>query len=145
MLLPKTRLDRLVQVRERTEDRALSNLAQAREILGRAQQSLFRAAAAAKADHRGKGHAAHWDVEEAAHVRALQSLRNVRGEVSQAAAGEAMARKGYVEARKQAESARRVAERKRAEMVRELAKADARRLDEIGTLAFNRGGSTSGA
>jgi len=145
MMFPKTRLDRLVQLRERSEDRALSNLAKAREVLGRAQQVLSRAAAAAQADHRGKGHAAQWDVEEAAHVRALQSLRHARGEVSQAAAGEAMARQGYVEAHTQAESTRRVAERKRAEIVRERAKADTRRLDEIGTVAFNRDRKTSGA
>ena len=145
MMLPKTRLDKLVQVRERTEDSALSNLAKAREILGRAQETLGRAVALAQADHRGASHAAHWDVEEAAHVRALQALRSARGEVTQAAAGEAMARVGYVEARKAAESARRVADRKRAEVLRGLAKADARRLDELGTIAFNRDRKPSGA
>lgn len=144
MMLPKTRLDRLVQVRERTEDRALTNLAKAREILGRAQQNLTRATAAARADHRAMAHAAHWDVEEVAHVRALQLLRSARGEVTQAAAGEAMAREGYAEARKQAECARRAAERKRAEIVRALAKLDAKHLDELGALAFQRGQHPSG-
>ncbi|HVP68870.1 MAG TPA: hypothetical protein VMT17_16585 [Anaeromyxobacteraceae bacterium] len=144
-MILKTRLDKLVQVRERSEDRALSNLAKAREVLGRAQESLSRAAALASADHRATSHAAHWEVEEAAHVRALQVLRAARTDVTQAAAGEALARAGYVEARKAAESARRVADRKRAEMLRGLAKADARRLDEIGTLAFNRDRKPSGA
>jgi len=145
MMQPKTRLDRLVQVRERTEDGALANLAKAREMLGRAQRRLGGAVAAAQADHRGSSDAAHWVVEEAAHVRALQDVRAARGDVSQAAAGEATARQGYVEARRDAESARRVAERKRAEIVRALAKAEAKRLDEVGTMAFNRGRSPSGA
>jgi len=144
-MFPKTRLDRLVQLRERSEDKALANLAKAREVLGRAQQALSRASVAAKADHRGKGHAAQWDVEEAAHVRALQSLRAARGAATQAAAGEDVARQGYVEARSKAESTRRVAERKRAEILRERAKTDTKRLDEIGTLAFNRDRKPSGA
>jgi len=144
-MVPKTRLDRLVQLRERSEDRALSNLARAREILGRAQQSLSRAVAAASADNRAEADAAQWAVEEAAHARALQTVHRERGQVTQAAAGEAVAREGYVSARQQAESARRVAERKRADILRGLAKADARRLDEIGTMAFNRGRAPSGS
>jgi len=144
-MLPKTRLDRLVQIRERSEDRALSNLAKAREMLGRAQQGLSRAVAAAAADHRTQSDAARWAVEEAAHIRARQGVNVARGEVSQAAAGEAMARQGYLAARQQAESARRVVDRKRAEIRRGLAKADAKQLDELGTTAFHRGRAPSGS
>jgi len=138
MLLPKTRLDRLVQIRERTEDGALSNLARARQALGRAQERLAGAVAQAHADHRDPGDSAFWVVEEAAHGRALQVARAARQDLSRAAAGEAAARQGYAEARRQAESARRIADRKRAEIVKGLAKVEARRLDELGTLAFNR-------
>jgi flagellar export protein FliJ len=138
-MLPRTRLDRLVQLRERSEDGALANLARARQVLGRAQERLAGAVAAARADHRRAAEAALWAVEEAAHGRALQTVRAARLDVSQAAAGEAQARHGYAEARKQAESARRVAERKRAEILRERERAEARRLDEVGTLAFHRG------
>jgi flagellar export protein FliJ len=138
MLLPKTRLDRLVQLRERTEDGALSNLARARQALGRAQEQLAGAVAGARADHRDAADSAFWVVEEAAHGRALQAVRTARQDVSRAAAGEAAARHGYAEARREAESARRVADRKRTEILKGMARVESRRLDELGTLAFNR-------
>jgi flagellar export protein FliJ len=138
MLLPKTRLDRLVQLRERTEDGALSNLARARQALGRAQERLDGAVAAARSDHRAPADSAFWAVEEAANGRALQVARAARQDVSRAAAGEAAARQGYAEARREAESARRVAERKRLEILKAQAKVEARRLDELGSLAFVR-------
>lgn len=144
MLLPKTRLDRLVQLRERTEDGALSNLARARQALGRAQDRLAGAVAAARSDHRTAADSAFWAIEEAANGRALQVVRAARHDVSRAAAGEAAARQGYAEARRSAESARRVADRKRAEVLKGQAKAETRRLDELGNLAFHRA-RTSGA
>jgi len=138
MLLPKTRLDRLVQLRERTEDGALSNLARARQALGRAQERLAGAVAAARSDARSAADSAFWAVEEAANGRALQVVRAARQDVSRAAAGEASARQGYAEARTKAESVRRVADRKRLEIVKGQAKVEARRLDEMGAVAFAR-------
>jgi flagellar export protein FliJ len=138
MLLPRTRLDRLVQLRERTEDGALSNLARARQALGRAQERLAGAVAAARADTRSAADSAFWAVEEAANGRALQVVRAARQDVSRAAAGEAAARQGYTEARTKAESVRRVADRKRLEIVKGQARVEARRLDELGAVAFHR-------
>ena len=89
MMLPRTRLDRLVQLRERTEEGALSSLARARQVLGKAQDRLAGAISAARADHRRGADSAFWAVEEAAHGRALQDVGAARQEVSRAAAGAA--------------------------------------------------------
>jgi flagellar export protein FliJ len=137
-MLLKTRLDRLVQLRERTEDGALSNLARARQALGRAQDRLAGAVAAARSDARAAADSAFWAVEEAANGRALQLVRVAHQDVSRAAAGEAAARQGYAEARTSAESARRVADRKRAEILKGQARVEARRLDELGATGFHR-------
>ena len=138
MALPKTRLDKLVQIRERREDTALDNLARAQMALSRAQQRLSGAIQSARADHRKGGQAALWAVEELAHVRALQGVRAAQGLVLNAANERQTAQAGYVEAHLKAEAARRVADRKRAEIVKARDRAERRRLDEIASARFNR-------
>ncbi len=137
-MVPKTRLDKLVQIRERSEDSALANLARAQTILGRAQQRLAAAIRRARADHRRPGEAALWAMEEAAHVRELQAVRTAEGQVSSAAAGRQAAQAGYVAIRQKAEAARRAAQRKRSEILRILERAERKGLDELATAAFNR-------
>jgi flagellar export protein FliJ len=136
-MMPRTRLDKLVRLRERVEDDALGELARARQELAEAQDRLETAESAARADGRGRGRAALWELEETAHRRALQSLRVVRGEVASAAKKQEVASSGYREAHQDAEVARRVAERKRAEILREGGKRERRAADEIATLRFN--------
>jgi flagellar export protein FliJ len=138
MAAPRTRLDPLVRIRKRTEDGALSVLATARRALGLAQERLAGAIRDSRQDYRDQDDSSFWMVEEAAHGRALQVASTARLDVSRAAAGEAAAREGYGEARRQAEVVRRVAERKRADTLRGLAKLELRRLDELGTVAFQR-------
>jgi flagellar export protein FliJ len=138
MAVPWTRLDRLVTFRKRTEDGALSVLATARQALGHAQDRLTGAIRAARADHRDQDDSAFWMVEEAAHRRALQSASSARLDVSRAAAGEAAAREGYGEAHRQAEAVRRVADRKRVDHLKVVARLELRRLDEMGTVEFQR-------
>jgi flagellar protein FliJ len=139
MALPKTRLDKLVQIRERSEDSALAHLADAQAVLGKARERLAGAVELAGADHRTPGEAALWVTEEAAHVRALQAVRMARGLVSAAAVGQQAAQVGYVAARQKAEAARRVVGRKHAEMKRLHERAERRQLDEIGATRFCRG------
>jgi flagellar export protein FliJ len=138
VLLPKTRLDRLVGLRKRTEDGALSDLASARRALWVAQDRLAGAIQQSRADHRGVADSAFWVVEEAAHRRALQVARTARVDVSQAAASEATAREGWVDAHRDTEVVRRVADRKRAEQVKDAQKLESRQLDDLGTLGHQR-------
>ena len=144
MLHPKTRLDRLVGLRQRTEDGALCDLASARRALWSAQDRLAGAIRQSQADHRSSADSAFWVVEEAAHRRALQLARGARLDVSQAAASEAAAREGWVDAHREAEAVRRVADRKRDEQRKGLARVETRQLDELGMLGFQRNRASGG-
>jgi flagellar export protein FliJ len=134
---PKTRLDKLVQVRERGEDAALENLARAQSSLGRATERLAGVRQEARSDGRGRGAAELWVVEEAAHVRALQDVRTAEREVTAALGKEQVARAGYTAAHRDAEVARRIQEKKRAEIRDEREKREVKALDELGMLRFN--------
>lgn len=134
---PKTRLDRLVQVRERGEDAALENLARAQTSLGKATERLAGVRQEARADGRGRGVSELWVVEELAHVRALHDVRTAEREVAAALKKEQQARLGYSAARRDAEVARRVQEKKRAEILDEREKREQKALDELATLRFN--------
>ena len=97
-VVPKTRLDRLVQLRERTEDVALENLSHAQSSLGRASARLAGFRQEAKRDGRVRDRAEMWMLEEGAHVRALQAIRTAERELAQAVRGELQAREGYTTA-----------------------------------------------
>lgn len=134
---PRTRLDRLVQVRERGEDTALHNLARAQASLGRVTERLAGLRQEARVDGRGRGTAHLWMVEEAAHVRALHDVRGAERELAQALRKEQSARAGYATAQRDAEVARRVQEKKRAELRVERERREARAIEELATLRFN--------
>jgi flagellar export protein FliJ len=138
MAASKTRLDRVVWLRKRTEDGALTVLATARQVLGNAQERLAGAIRDSRADYRDQDDSAFWMVEEAAHRRALQVASVARLDVSRAAAGEAAARDGYSRAHREAEAISRIADRKRADQDKVKAKLELRRLDELGTISFRR-------
>jgi flagellar protein FliJ len=134
---PKTRLDKLVQVRERGEDAALESLARAQSSLGRATERLAGLRQEARTDGRGRGSAQLWVLEEAAHVRALHDVRTAEREVAAALKKEQQARLGYTSAHRDAEVARRVQEKKRAEIRDEREKREQQSLDELATVRFN--------
>lgn len=136
-VLPKTRLDPLVKLRERSEERALRDLARARSTLGRATERLDGLREEAKADDRGRGAAELWALEESAHVRRLQAVRAAEGDLAQAVKGERAARAGYATAHRGAEAARRVQEKKRTQIVEDREKRAQKALDELATLRFN--------
>jgi flagellar biosynthesis chaperone FliJ len=134
---PKTRLDKLVQVRERGEDAALENLARAQSSLGRATQRLAGMRQEARADPRQRGTAELWVVEEAAHVRALQDVRSAEREMAQALGREQAARAGYGAAHRQAEVARRAQDKKRTELKVDRDRREQKSQDDAATLVFN--------
>jgi len=134
---PKTRLDRLVQVRERGEDSALENLARAQSSLGRASERLAGLRQAARSDDRAFGSAELWVVVEAAHSRTLTEVRGAERDLAQAAQKERSARDGYSSAHRDAEVARRAQEKKRSEIRSEREQREQKALDELATLRFN--------
>jgi flagellar export protein FliJ len=136
-MTPRTRLDKLVQLREKKEDDALAHLARARASVEAARARLELAVHATRADARGRGRAALWQLEEAAHRRALQGVTAAKGEVSAAVEHQESASSGYLEARQDAEAMRRAAERKRAELKELQARRERRAADEVATLRFN--------
>ena len=136
---PKTRLDRLVQVRERGEDAALRSLAVAQTTLGRASDRLTSSRALSRSDGRGRSGAADWMVEEAAHLRALQDVRNAERAVAQAIGQERAAREGYLDAHQRAEAVRKAQEKKRTEIKTDRSTREQRGYDELATLRFNVG------
>jgi len=137
-MMPRTRLDKLVQLREREEDDAAVDLARAQHTLHAARERLEQAVVASRADRRAPGDAALWELEENAHRRALQLVRVAEGEVSSASVQREDASLSYREARQDAETVRRVADRKRAELLLERVRRERRTLDEVATLRFNR-------
>jgi flagellar export protein FliJ len=137
-MVPKTRLDRLVQLRERTEDTALENLARAQSSLGRAAARLAGLRQEARSDGRVAPMPADLLVfEEHAHVRALQALRSAERELAGAMRKEQIARAGYVAAFKSAESMRKVQVKKQDELAGEWERQERKAEDELATLRFN--------
>ncbi len=138
-MTPKTRLDKVVQVRERTEDDALLGLARARVSVDRARERLARAVAVTQQDERAAGPAELWLVDDLARRRALQTVRVARTEVQQAVGVESGAKEGWTAAHRDTEVVRRAQERRRAEILVESERHDRRQLDELATLRFNAG------
>jgi flagellar export protein FliJ len=135
--MARTRLDRLVQLRDRQETEALAGMARARAGLAAARDQLATAVHAARVDSRAAGHAALWELDDAARRRALQTVRAARGNVERAAAHHDAAHGSYLSARQDAEVMRRAAERKRQVLQHEAARRERRAQDEIATLRFN--------
>jgi len=137
MLMPKTRLDKVVQLRERAEDDARASFVDARVSLERAKAGVERAVAACRADARSVGPAELWVLDEQAHRRALQALRSAEVALQDAAHGELTARDGWLAARQEADAARRARERRVIEIMYEGARRERRDADEVATLRFN--------
>lgn len=138
-MTPRTRLDKVVQIRERAEDHALAGLGRARAAVESARERLAGAVQVTKLDSRRTGPVELWQVDELARRRALQAVRSAENELRKASEGEASARDGYVAARQDKEIVCRVRERRRAELVLELEKRERREADEVATLRFNGG------
>jgi flagellar export protein FliJ len=136
---PTTRLDKVVELRERAEDDALCSLARAQATLGIATERLSLARHATRADARAAGPVELWHIDELSRRRALQVLRAAEGDVSKAKRGEAEARLGFTSAHRDTEIVRRVQTRRVTEILDERARRERRDVDEICTLRFNAG------
>ena len=133
----KTRLDKVVWLRERVEDDALATLGRAKADVGRTHDRVARAAEATRVDTRSAGRVDLWQLDDAEHHRAVKALRVAEAEAAQALRQEAAARDGWMAARQESEAVRRIQERRRAERRGELSRRERRDSDEIATLRFN--------
>ncbi len=136
-MVPKTRLDRLVLLRERKEEHALENLAVARSSLARTAERLAGLRQDARSDGRARGACELWVVEECAHVRTLQALRAAERELALAVKREQAARHGFTTAHRNLVVVRKAQEKKQTEILEEHERREERALDEAATLRFN--------
>jgi flagellar export protein FliJ len=135
---PKLRLDAVVKLRERDEDQAQRDLAVAQRQAHDAQEQLREAARRARHDGRGKGSAAHWDLVDHAHARALHDERQAERAAEVATEKVGASRVQYLGLRARAEAVRRVVEVRRAEIVEAAESAERKVLDELATLLHDR-------
>ncbi len=135
---PKLRLDAVVKLRERDEDRARRELADAQRQAADADRALHDANALARLDERGRGSAAEWQIAEAAHWRGIVEQRQAEGAAR--AAGERLGRSQahYSGVRARAEVVRRVVAGRRHEIVRQAAVAEQKTLDSLALVLHRR-------
>jgi flagellar export protein FliJ len=135
---PKTRLDPLVKLKERAEERARRNLAKASQDLALIQSKLDQLRQLAAKDSQVSGSAADWELRDVAHARALSDIRKAEEGVAAAARREQTAREAYGAAYRELDAIRRAAEARRSELMLELETRERKELDELGQSAFTR-------
>jgi flagellar export protein FliJ len=136
----KTRLDRLVRLRESAEEDALAAVGRARQRVAEAEERLLARRAAAAADGRRAEDVALWALDDGARRRAIQAVRAAEADVAKVAKDAVAAQAALEEAHRKTEVARRAAERKRAELKAEAARKERRTADEVAAMRFGREG-----
>ena len=134
---PKTRLDRLVNVRERSEESALETLARAQSARDLVARQLAGLKEQARSDERGPGAVELWVLEEFAHLQKLRQVQRAESDMAAALRKLQSARAGYSAAHKNAEVARRAQGKKRAEILADGERRERKALDELATQRFN--------
>lgn len=134
----RTRLDAVVTLREREEDRKAEALAKAEREARAAAERAAQARLHALKDERSRTDSARWAVVELAHHRALLEAHRAESQAAQARSSADGARVQYTAAHQQAEVVRRVAEHRREDARRELNRVEDKHLDEMATLLFSR-------
>jgi flagellar biosynthesis chaperone FliJ len=134
----KTRLDRLVRLRERAEESGKVALGRARQATLQAAALLERARERTLVDDRRASIAARWQDSEVARARALALVRVAESSLRDAQDRERETRLDYEKAHREAEVVRRVAQARRDTMEREADRAERKLLDELAGLQFER-------
>jgi len=137
---PRTRLDPVIKIEEKNEERKLREMAAANHKVKSAEEALVGARDAARSDHRRASSATDWMLAENAHTRALSEVRKAEREVKVATDEEGKARGAYTIAHSKAEALRRVAQARVDEILAAREKAESKELDEIGLVTFNSNG-----
>jgi flagellar biosynthesis chaperone FliJ len=133
---PKTRLDPVIKLEEKNEERKLLEMAAAGQRAKSAEAALSDAQERARADHRRSATAWDWQLAELAHARALHDVSSAEFNVRSANAEVATTREAYKKVHSKAEALRRVAATRVEEILAARAKAEDKALDEAGALQF---------
>jgi flagellar export protein FliJ len=134
----RTRLDVVVQVKERAEEKAGLALAKAETAVRTAQDRLEAARLSARVDHRARGDVSQWEMQELAHRRALADVSKASKEVDSLKKSAETVRAHFVNANRAAEVVRRVADSRRDELTKEAARHEDKQLDEAASLLWFR-------
>jgi flagellar export protein FliJ len=134
----RTRLDTVVEVKERLEDRAVEALARAESAVSAAQRRADEARQLAQKDFRSRASLEQWEVMELAHHRAVGDAKKAEKELAALQKSAEKVREAYVKAHQQAEVVRRVAESRRSELLLEMNRSEDKLLDEAASLLFVR-------
>lgn len=133
------RLDVVVKVKQREQDRRLERFSNDLRQVEAAKDALQRAQQAANTDNRVTGLAAVWSLEEAARQRAVAQVQSAKARLDEASKAAETSRGEWAKARNSAEAVRRVADARRDEVVRELNRKETRALDELALLRRRHG------
>ena len=136
--MARTKLEVVVQLREREEDKALRALSDAERKLHEARLKAQQAAEAAKRDERTPTDAATWAVIEAAHGRALFDAKKSAREADTFAQATERVRAQYPSAYQRAEVVRRISDARELAANREVERKETKDLDEIAAVLFTR-------
>jgi len=132
----KTRLDLLVQLREREEEAARLEFAKAAAAVQRARalETALRERAAKERDLGRPSGADEWEIVEASQRRAAVAIEAAAQKTREAVEAERKARAILDEAHRAAEAMRRAAEAKREELRLEEERQERKELDALGQL-----------
>ena len=137
----RTRLDSVVQVKERVEEKAGQALARAEIAVTAAKSKVEVARHAASQDFRTRADISSWEVTELAHHRAVADAKKAQKDLETLQRSAQVVRATYLSAHQSAEVVRRVATSRREEATRELNRAEDKALDEAASmLLFRRAG-----
>ena len=136
-MAPKTRLDPLVKLRGRVEEKAQVVLAEAGRDVAEARQTLAEAEVRMHRETRVAGRACEWEMAEFARAKVVEEVKAAADEVTRAKSREEQARTAYLSAHQSVEVVRRAAERKRGDIVREANTAENKENDSVATLMYS--------
>jgi flagellar export protein FliJ len=135
---PATRLDPLLKLKEREQQRRLVDLSNATRALQAAQQRVEDLRRAAARSDLQSGPVELWMLREESHQRALRELQRAREAVTATDKACQVARAAFLTAKRTVETFRKATERKRAEIVREIERSEQKTLEEMAALLAHR-------
>ncbi len=137
----RTRLDAVVQVKERVEEKAGQALAKVESAVTVAKEKVEVAKRVAAQDFRARSDISQWEVAELANHRAVADAKKAQKDLETLQKSALIVRATYVSAHQSAEVVRRVATTRREEAERELNRIEDKALDEAASLLhFRRAG-----
>ena len=133
------RLDTVVKLKEREEERARRELADATSVAVKAKEKVAQAHEAAMVEGpRKKVKAALWEMVELSHQRALVQVAQAQAQANVANEGQEAARLKHLAARGKAEAVRRAASAKHEEADSEDRRQERKVLDDVASVLFWR-------